>query len=424
MDGVLQFINSYTTTKRGFVLEILICEVLFAIGSKPRRWGKIPVYISIPLSMIGFYAFGIFVPSIKVPTLPSLMIFAVSIIVHWACLDLSVNRAIFNCVGAYAVQSLAINLREAFFLLVDMSGWGKTVVRIAITLAVYTIGYLAFARERQKDEMNIKYVRLYLVSFLTVVITNLMFVLFRQTHMNGLPVKLVLSICCILALVLQYSTFKNGSLNKETAIMEQLLSREQKLHELSQATIDVINIKAHDLKSQIAILRQKYGEEADDIIGDVEKAVTAYSEMVSTGNKNLDLVINEEKMIGDKYGIKIDVIADGSLVGFMSPSDVYSLFGNALRNAVECVASEKDGLRNISFDMHRSGDYVVTEISNYCSHNVDIEKGRPKTSKENNGYHGYGILSMERVVNKYGGNMVLNYSDNTFIVKIIFAKAA
>jgi len=410
--------------KRGFVLELLICEVLFAIGSKPRKWWKIPAFVSIPLSAIGFYAFGILVPSVSVPTLTSLMIFAVSIIVHWACLDVPVNRAIFNCVGAYAVQSLGINLREAFFFLVDMSGWGKTVVRIAITLAVYTICYLAFARERQKDEMNIKYVRLYLVSFLTVVITNLMFVLFKQTNINGLPVKLVLSICCILALVLQYSTFKNGSLNKETAIMEQLLSREQKLHELSQATIDVINIKAHDLKSQIAILRQNYGEEADDIIGDVEKAVTAYSEMVSTGNKNLDLVINEEKMIGAKYGIKIDVIADGSLIGFMSPSDVYSLFGNALRNAVECVVSEEDGLRNISFDMHESGDYVVTEISNYCSHNVDIEKGRPKTSKENKGFHGYGILSMEHVVNKYGGNMVLKYNDNTFTVKMIFKKEA
>ncbi|MBP5242386.1 MAG: sensor histidine kinase [Clostridia bacterium] len=409
-----------------------ICEILFSLGAKPRKWFKIPPWVTVTLAIILFLVFGWFFPYLEnIPTLTATIVFLVSVLLQWAALDLSIHRVIFNSVGAYAVQNLGVNLRDLFFMLVDTGEWFSDAriwavlfIRIAFVAVLYVACYFLFARQRQGKEQNIPYVRLYIISFITVFITNALFVFFLETGTTGMPIKAVLSICCLLALMLQYSAFRNGTLNKETAIMEQLLYREQKQHELTQATIDMINIKSHDLKRQIALFKQTYGDSADGMIEDVERAVSLYGDLVKTGNKNLDLVIAEEKIYCEKYGIDLAVMADGKLVDFISPYDIYSLFGNALRNAVESVMNEEEGKRFISFDMHEKGAYVCIEITNYCSRDVQFVKGRPITNKKDKNLHGYGVRSMEYIVEKYGGNMVIDHKDNTFIVKIILRKRA
>ncbi len=189
-----------------------------------------------------------------------------------------------------------------------------------------------------------------------------------------------------------------------------------------QETIDIINMKSHDLKEQIRLLKNHTGTDSAGLIREVEEAVTTYDSLVDTGNRSLDIIISEEKLICNKYRIPFDIMADGAALAFILPEDLYSLIGNALRNAVENSLKEEENRRSISLDIHRAGEYICVEISNYCSQEITFSNGFPVTSKSDNRFHGYGLKSMEYVVKKYGGNMVIHYRDCTFIIKILFPR--
>ena len=148
--------------------------------------------------------------------------------------------------------------------------------------------------------------------------------------------------------------------------------------------------------------------------------MASYNSLVNTGNKNLDLIISEEKLICEKHGIPFDVMADGEAVSFIQPVDLYSLIGNALRNAVENSLKENEKHRSISMDIHTVNGYVCIEITNYCTQKIEFANGFPITSKADTKFHGFGIQSMKYVVEKYGGNMVIHYQNNIFLVKVIF----
>lgn len=57
--------------------------------------------------------------------------------------------------------------------------------------------------------------------------------------------------------------------------------------------------------------------------------------LVHTGNDALDAILSEKGLACEQGGIAFRCMADGAAVGFMAPTDIYSLFGNALDNAIE-----------------------------------------------------------------------------------------
>lgn len=404
----LRILQWFTGGRNGFVFELLICEIFYTIPAKPRKYP----YLCIPAALAAYLLFGILVPYFNRVTL---VIFAFSILLQWLIWKLPFNRVLFNSTAAYATQNLAVNLCSCLTSLGKLTPWGRMGIKLSVTLAVYLICYFVFARTGHKQELHIRYIYLYVICFLTVVITNILFWYVPKSAVA----QLALAICCIVALMLQYSAFVQGVRNHERVILEQLLYAEQKQHALSEETIQIINIKCHDLKKQIALLKQQFGDNASDVIAEAERAVSIYDNSVDTGNKNLDLVINEEKLFCERHDILLDIMADGKLVDFMAPSDIYSLFGNALKNAVENVEAEEKGNRRIALRIHKAEQYVAIEITNYCSRPVRFENGLPLTRKHDARFHGYGIRSMEYIVEKYGGHMVIDFSDNIFLVKII-----
>lgn len=317
---------------------------MFLFTSKKRKISRIPLPVTYIVAYSVYFIVGYFVPNIPVPSLTSIMIFVVSVLSACAVFAVTVNRTIFNCVAGWAVQNLAVNICNVFFAFVKMQyGWSKFFVKLAIKLAIYVLCYFVFAKKSQKAEMTIRLIRLYIMSLLTIVITSVMFSVVNSNGKSSVEMSLALTLCCLLALMFQFSEFRNSNLDKERVMLETLLHYEQKQHELTQGAIDLINIKCHDLKKQVMTLKELLGDEAGLVLGDIEDALSVYEDMVNTGNKNLDLIISEEKLYCNKYGIVIDVMADGAQLDFMDPADIYSLFSNALSNAAEGAMCEQGG---------------------------------------------------------------------------------
>lgn len=423
MDDILGILYRFTLGKMGFAVEILICEILFSHTLKLRIWFRKWIScVVIVLLICAHLTIGYYMPLSKVPGLSTLGVFGISVVFQLIIFDVSLNRILFNSVAAYTVQNLAVNIRSFLLSLLSLTPWTRFAGQVLLTAAVYIAVYFLLVRKVAHKKSCLGYVHLYIMSFVSVLVTNTLFAILRRGGMLNEYTYVILAICCLLALLYQFSSFKRANLDEEIVTIEKLLYYEQKQHNLSQETIDLINLKCHDLKKQVTALRELLGDRADEVLGETEKAITVYENMVNTGNKNLDLVILEEKNYCGKYGVSIDVMADGEQLDFMAPADIYSLFSNALNNAIESVMDEEEAHRQIRMKVHRNGEYVCIEIVNYCSRTLEFKNGRPVTSKGDLKFHGYGIRSMEYIVDKYGGNMVINFEKKMFTVKIIIKK--
>lgn len=97
------------------------------------------------------------------------------------------------------------------------------------------------------------------------------------------------------------------------------------------------------------------------------------------------------------------------------------MFGEAIDNAIEAVEKiANPEQRLITLKISKHSQFVIVRLDNYDQSDLDLSTGKsPTTSKSDKDYHGFGLKSMEFVVNKYDGNLTLSKEDNWVQLKII-----
>ena len=108
----------------------------------------------------------------------------------------------------------------------------------------------------------------------------------------------------------------------------------------------------------------------------------------------------------------------------MDPVDIYTIFGNALDNALECVAKFEDKTRKtISVIVTKRANMLLFQFENYYDEIVSDDKNEFHTTKEQNGYHGFGLKSIEHTAEKYGGIMNISTDHSIFLLQVMIPQA-
>ena len=225
---------------------------------------------------------------------------------------------------------------------------------------------------------------------------------------------------CVFVLWILFSLLANKRLELEVTVMSQLLEEEKKQYQMSKDNIEIINLKCHDLKHQIRQLRTGRTEVSGEALREIEDAVGIYDSVARTGNDALDVILTEKSLICERAGIHLTCIADGEKIGFISPSDVYALFGNALDNAIEAVTQLPDSeQRNVSLNVQAQGRLLSIHVENYFNGELAFEDDLPQTSKEDKNYHGFGMKSMRMIVERYNGYLAAEAQGEIFHLNIV-----
>lgn len=104
----------------------------------------------------------------------------------------------------------------------------------------------------------------------------------------------------------------------------------------------------------------------------------------------------------------------------MTPSDLYSLMGNALDNALEAVRQIDDReRRSVSLVVKRSGSTAIIHVENYFTSSLDFYDGLPQTTKANSSAHGYGMKSMRLIASRYHGTLHARTQGNVLHLNVI-----
>ena len=130
-------------------------------------------------------------------------------------------------------------------------------------------------------------------------------------------------------------------------------------------------------------------------------------------------------MICEAKKISFTCLADGRLLNFLSESDVYSLIGNILDNAIEaCEAIQEEDRRVVSLNIYETNGIVTVDAMNYFNGTLETRNGLPVTNKADKDYHGFGMLSIKRLVEKYDGAMEIRVENGVFSLCISFFSQA
>ena len=118
-------------------------------------------------------------------------------------------------------------------------------------------------------------------------------------------------------------------------------------------------------------------------------------------------------------------MADGKTLEYIDPFDLYIMIGNALDNAIECLCKipEKDK-RFLSINVRQKNSLILLSIRNYCQQMPEMIQGLPVTTKEEKQEHGYGMKSIQEIVQKYDGQMQIRFEHHTFILNILLPAPA
>ena len=215
--------------------------------------------------------------------------------------------------------------------------------------------------------------------YLSVVLENVL----DSSAESYLTAYLALNAFCILfaitILALEFSNCSIKSLEHENEMLAQLLECDKQQYEQAKKDMEKINIRYHDLK-------QQYSRATDEERARLEEEMDNLNLRYLTGNKALDITLTQKSALCGQAGIQLVCSADGSCLEDMKHYHIYSLLGNALDNAIECLTQVSDASKRvITLDISRCRDMAVIRVQNYTPAPPTLRDGAIVTTKQDTG---------------------------------------
>ena len=239
-----------------------------------------------------------------------------------------------------------------------------------------------------------------------------------------------LSIICISMIVIAGIVwFMIARINKDNEIKTKLLLSEQKANLYKQniissnSQIETIKLLKHDMKNNIlcidALIEEENYDEAHNICHSLTNKYTSIGTIVNTENYLLNAVLNVEIEKAKSYEIPIKLSIANDLKMFKNSSDIISLIGNILDNAISYLSKNKVKNNEINFSTGYEGSYSIIKCRNNIFDSVLFNNPSLKTDKEDKDNHGKGITIINSIAHKYNGDVIIKERNKEFIITVI-----
>ncbi len=296
-----------------------------------------------------------------------------------------------------------------------------------IVLALYAAAFVTFGRLFRKGQgiyLNGKVTAVYLlVMFINLILNNI------EPVLLAVDVRYysILVFCemayYLLILAMQWFLFQMAHAEMDARTAHELWRLDKLQYEQMKENIETINIKCHDLRHHIRSIQESAGADGridGQFLREVEQSISIYDSVIKTGNEALDVVLTDKRLHCELNAIQLTSMVDGSALARMDATDIYSLFGNLLENAIEYESGiAEPEKRFISLTVKLDRQLAKIHIENYFEGELALKDGLPVTTKGEEGLHGYGLKSVRRIVQKYGGTMRVWVEDGMFQINIL-----
>lgn len=305
--------------------------------------------------------------------------------------------------------------------------------KIGILLCTRSItGIIVFSLGKNRDrEIDIREFQSIILSanlVLFVVMRGYQFVLVNMSNgilqMRGDITSFSLLIIIVIVIFVSRAFVKSKMLQKQNEMLKMREKLKEQSYQELLCVLEQNRQLIHDIKNHMIILQSQ--ERTYDYEGianyakELEKVFLRTTEEIWTGNKVVDLILRQKKYLAEERNIEFFIETIFLPQWPFKDSELCSLFGNLLDNSIEACEKIKKGKRWIKVQVEKQNRLLFLDISNSIEEKILVRGGKLITNKKDKANHGYGLKGIERIVNKYEGEMSYQVKGNLFKIIITF----
>lgn len=178
----------------------------------------------------------------------------------------------------------------------------------------------------------------------------------------------------------------------------------------------------HNYRNHIQVMKA-LAEKGDietikDYLNKLDEDLSTIDLVVKTGNTMADAILNSKISLAKSKGIKVKVDAHIPIKLKMSELDLCVILGNLFDNAIEAnlPLPEDERLIRVYMDMKNTQLYI--SFTNFtASGKLAKEANLFKTTKGDG--HGFGLVSIDSIIEKLDGYISRNSEDGAFTTEIL-----
>lgn len=245
----------------------------------------------------------------------------------------------------------------------------------------------------------------------------------KEQEAGATGLSLMVYVLIILFVGMVY--LKNKALEKEREMLTMrdamITQRYEELEEVMEKNRQL----SHDLKHHMLALKN-FEREGDyegihHYIEEIDHEFFETKKRVWTGNPIADMLLEQKKALAGQEDITFTIQATPIAEWLFDNSETCSMLGNLLDNAIEaCRRMDYNADKWISIKIENQKQLLFIKIENSVDKASVMKNGRPISVKQDQVRHGYGLKSVERIVNKYKGMITYQSGDKAFQVKLLF----
>ena len=211
--------------------------------------------------------------------------------------------------------------------------------------------------------------------------------------------------------------------SQEDALQNALVSKQVEelsghVHTIEALYSDIRGIR-HDINNHIMILGNLLdkgeADEAANYLKEWQNGFPMPEINAKTGNPVTDIVISEKMREAEEVGVEFVQNFHYPSSGKVESIDIGVILNNALSNAIRAASESKDPYVEVKAWKNNNAYLIQVKNSFAGKLMLDSQTELPETSKDDKESHGYGLMNMKRITEKYYGTIQLEQRGDMLI---------
>jgi sensor histidine kinase YesM len=295
-----------------------------------------------------------------------------------------------------------------YFIFGELAKFQQLAIQaLLLLICVMVINHISYP----KDEKEIAFGKKQ--TLLLIVIPTMSVTILSVLMIGNLENTLSLLVCCC-TLIINISVFylynvllENYINLRDNDIYKQQTYAYQNQLDVIMESQNRIRALRHDMKNHIlalqVLVQKNEMEEADNYLQSMQSFMANPQEYVATGNDNVDSLLNykiqKAKDVLNIVETNIRIPENLNLHSF----DLNVVLGNLLDNAIRaCLQTEE---KKLKITMKLDKGVLFLNICNSCLEIIKGKRNMLETTKYDKINHGIGLKNVQRIVEKYHGDM-------------------
>lgn len=304
---------------------------------------------------------------------------------------------------------------------------------IAAAMILYTASLIVL--KVRKKELNGKIKSEEWIAIILIPILSMYLIIVLLEAQGTLRLTGVLTVAAVLTMDVIVFYLYDNLLNAYNNKINSIMFEQEKEYYYSQckymeASAESAKSFRHDTKNHLLTIAEyiksgNTGQAEEYIYTVVGERLNDDSMYSDTGNVAIDSVINFKLNEAESNGIAIETDIDVPNNLLLDPSDITSVMGNLIDNAITAAKQLEKEKRKISVSIYYDRGRLFIKINNTFDGKLIRNNGKLVTRKTNKNDHGYGLKNIEKAMEKYDGYIEYDTEDELFkVTAMMYIKSA